>query len=475
MKLSGWLGKTNKVVWATFLLALPVTSFPYFPGFMGKSVMVRPLALYPLSLLLVLAILPRLIKLSLPRTLIPFAVFTLVASISTVYAFTRGIHPSIDVSIYARALRTIITLVLGGLIYFTVSVFPQNQADLKFTLTWIYVGCAISLLWASFQIFYVVHFDRGYFNALSEIQSFMSIRKLFDKRISGMTYEPSWFAEQLTFVLMPLLFASVVSNTSVFGWRYRRLTVEMILLGWSVLGVLFTYSRTGLGIFVILLTLSLLIASRQNRRQGDKRWGQIFRLILLVGLVLLVLVVVVYAVAQKNNYFSRLWTYWTDEESEGTYFYYIAFDQRFVYWETAYQIFEDHPVLGIGLGNFAFYFDEYLPDRQYRNPELLSKLVPEEGGNQIVTVKNYLLRILSETGILGFSAFVAFLIALAGCVLSLLYSADRDAKFWGNAGLLGLVAFLPVTLSVDSFAIPNMWVVFGLITASAHIFNRNMS
>jgi O-antigen ligase len=249
----------------------------------------------------------------------------------------------------------------------------------------------------------------------------------------------------------------------------------MILLGWSVLGVLFTYSRTGLGIFVILLTLSLLIASRQNRRQGDKRWGQIFRLIQLVGLVLLVLVVVVYAVAQKNNYFSRLWTYWTDEESEGTYFYYIAFDQRFVYWETAYQIFEDHPVLGIGLGNFAFYFDEYLPDRQYRNPELLSKLVPEEGGNQIVTVKNYLLRILAETGILGFSAFVAFLIALAGCVLSLLYSADRDAKFWGNAGLLGLVAFLPVTLSVDSFAIPNMWVVFGLITASAHIFNRNMS
>jgi O-antigen ligase len=217
-----------------------------------------------------------------------------------------------------------------------------------------------------------------------------------------------------------------------------------------------------------------VIAYRKRRHQEDKRWRQILRIALLVGLVLLILVTVVFVVAQRNNYFSRLWTYWTDEESEGTYLYYIAFDQRFVYWETAYKIFGDHPVLGIGLGNLTFYFPEYLPDRQYRNSELLLKLVPEEGRNQIVTVKNFFLRILTETGVLGFSTFLTFLIALTGCVFFLFYSPDQNANFWGMAGLLGMVALLPVTLSVDSFAIPNMWVVFGLITASTHIFKNKL-
>jgi len=186
-----------------------------------------------------------------------------------------------------------------------------------------------------------------------------------------------------------------------------------------------------------------------------------------------VFALVVVVAAQKNNYFARLWGYWTDEEAEGTYLYYIAFSQRLAYWETAYRIFEDHPVMGIGLGNFTFYFEEYLPYRQLRNPELLSKLVPDVGRNQVVTVKNFMIRLLAETGIVGTSMFVVFLVSLSGCVIFLLLSSQVEGRFWGKAGLLGLIAFLPVTLSIDSFAIPNMWVIFGLITASAHVFGQS--
>jgi O-antigen ligase len=205
--------------------------------------------------------------------------------------------------------------------------------------------------------------------------------------------------------------------------------------------------------------------------RGVKK-GSTLKIILLTCIVLVILSIVVIIAAQRNNYFSRLWSYWMDEDSEGTYLYYIAFSQRLVNWETAYLIFQDYPWLGIGLGNYTFYFDDYLPDRMYREPEIFRKLVPEKGRNQIVTVKNFLLRILTETGIIGFFVFLTFLIALRGCVANLLLSTETNLKFWGRAGLLGLIAFIPVTLSVDSFAIPNMWVVFGLITASANVFNR---
>jgi O-antigen ligase len=243
------------------------------------------------------------------------------------------------------------------------------------------------------------------------------------------------------------------------------------LLGWSIVALLFTYSRGGLAVFVCLLILSILIFVRKNWKKSQKQkvW---LKAVWLSGLALVILSLVIVAAAQKNNYFSRLWTYWSEEESEGTYLYYIAFSQRLAYWETAYRIFEDYPWVGIGLGNFTFYFEEYLPDRQYRNPELFLKLVPEEGRNQIVTVKNFFLRLLAETGILGVATFITFLVALGGCVVFLIYSKKKIEHFWGLAGFIGLFIFLPVTLSVDSFALPNMWVVFGLITAGSRVFSR---
>jgi O-antigen ligase len=318
----------------------------------------------------------------------------------------------------------------------------------------------------------VLKFDRDYFNLLNELQSWISTRRLFDKRISGMTYEPSWFAEQLTFTLMPLLFASVLSNHSIFRWRYRKLTIEMILLGWSGVALLFTFSRTGLAVFTGLLVVTLTLGLGRGLRDRKTPWLQVLKVGLQILIILILLILVVFAVGQRNQYFSRLWGYWTDEESEGTFFYYIAFDQRFVYWETAYRVFEDHPAVGVGLGNFTFYFQDYLPDRQYKNPELLMKLVPEVGRNQVVTVKNFLVRLLAETGLLGTAAFIAFLVAVTGCVIYLLLSSEQASRFWGRAGLLELIAFLPVTLSIDSFALPNMWVVFGLITASASVYHR---
>ena len=247
------------------------------------------------------------------------------------------------------------------------------------------------------------------------------------------------------------------------------------MLVWAAVVLIFTYSRTGM----ILLALQLLIVFLF--RPGGKRdvsvsnlkmrWKFLWKRIMQASLMLVILAGIVFAAGSRNNYFSRLWNYWIDEESTGQYLQYIAFDQRFTYWGTAYHIYEDYPLLGIGVGNFTYYLDEYLPDYPlHPTPELLTKLTPEEGRSQLSTVKGFFPRLLAETGILGTATFLGFLLALVGCVSFLAMSNHADVRFWGLAGSLALVVFLVVSFSYDSFSLPNMWVIFGLITAATQTY-----
>ncbi len=470
---TGRLAKPQKFFWALFLISLPVTSFPFFPPVMGGGALVRPLSLYPLAVLLLLLVFTRQRARPLPRTLIPLLVFVLAAVAATALGLMQGIEPAIDISFEERAARMLVTLFLGVAFYLVVAMIPSSEAELEWTLRFLYLGLGIALVWASFQAVYVLHFDRPYFRMLNQVQRLISIRKLFTTRISGLTYEPSWFAEQIAFLYLPWLTAAIISRKTVFPSRWRGITVEHLLWLWAAAALFLTFSRGGVAMLVVQVLLAVMLFPRHAN--GPRRsWGTwLAKRGLQITLALLVLALVIFAIGRTNNYFSRLWGYWTDEEGGvGTYMSYIAASQRLAYWETAFRIFQDHPWTGTGLGSFTFYFGDYLPERDFRDPELFYKLVPGEGRNQVVTVKNLFFRLLAETGLVGMAAFTSFLVASGGCVLYLLLSADPAQKYWGRAGVLGLGTFLVATVSVDSFAIPNMWVFFGLLTASASVFRQ---
>jgi len=158
------------------------------------------------------------------------------------------------------------------------------------------------------------------------------------------------------------------------------------------------------------------------------------------------------------------------------YFEYLGFGARYTYMETAYQVYDDYPILGVGLGNYAFYFEERLPDRPLAViPEVLRLVVPVPGNSRLITPKNLILRVMAETGMLGLVTFIAFIMAILGCALYLWFSPKIEVKFWGVGGILGLIAFGLVAFSFDSFAIPNMWVVFGLITAAMRLSQQQFS
>ena len=472
-----WTVLSNKIIrvaWGLLLVTLPVTSFPYLPADLGGRTMVRPLSIYPLLILAVLATLPRLLKRPLPRTFLPILAFIVVATISSVAAFTTELDVLRGVTLTSRFIRNMGTLLMGLLFYLTVALLPETWDDLKFSLRWLYVGFALAFLWGSLQIVYVVHYVGYYFKWLNRLQSLISTRKLFTTRISGPTYEPKWFAEQICFLLLPWLLGSVISGHSLFRWRFKWITVEWVLLAWASVVLVFTYSRTGLFTLVILVVLSYLIhrSSARHRVPAAKQTVSKKSLRLAeVALIIVSLMAVLFVVGSQNPYFSRLWRYWTEARSRNrTYLEYIAFEQRFVYWQTAFRTFETYPLLGIGLGNYAFYFDEMLADQPWdRQREIVRQITPSDGRDRLITPKNLYARLLAETGLFGTALFTAFLISVIGCMLFLWFSQAPDQKFWGTSGMLAMVVFAIVIFSFDSFAFPSMWIVFGLITSAAHL------
>jgi len=469
-------------------LSIPVTNFPFFPaGFGGNVAGVRPLLVYPLFGLVLLVTIPRLISKPLPRPIVILSLFFLWGLIVSIIPPLKGIvSPWGEVSLLPRELRTILTLGLGLFLYFTISLFPQSVSELRFSLRWLYIGLGLVLTWGSLQAIYIINLIPGWYGIMSKLQNLITVQPLNSQRVSGMTFEPSSFADQLIVIWLPWVLAASLDDYTVFLWRWKWITIERILCVWTMVILAFTLSRTGLIVGLGVVSFAFILKNidprmkdrrRKNGEQGQSSLVQIlqkFRFLLII-LGIGVFLGIFYVLGQKSDYISLMWEYSPFKSGFNLrkYFNNIGFGARIAYWDTALQIFMSYPVLGVGLGNYTLYFSEFLPYQKLSViPELLRHIVPVANRTRVITVKHFLARILAEMGIVGFGIFVVFLIVLTAMAIYLWTSKDSEERFWGTAAIVGLVAFLGATFSFDSFAIPNPWILFGLITAAFNVYSR---
>jgi hypothetical protein len=474
---------TRRILWAAFLIALPVTSFPYFPAVLGGDALVRPLSIYPLILLFPLFVLPRLFNRHLPKTLLPLLFFILIAIASSLLSLLYGIEPSHNISVAERSMRGLLTLAIGCAIYLTMAVLPETIEDLRFSLRWSYAGCAIAMLWGSIQASHITSFNARFFSFMENVQRFISTRRLLYGRISGMTYEPHWFADQLILLVLPGTLAAVLMGYSISRWHKGKITLEWLLLGWILLLLPFTYSRAGLLNLIATILLSVFLFSTTNQQIRSSLRALGWR-IAKICLVAIVIAIPIYIVGMQNEFFARAWKFWKTSETTdtqfspfplernlGNYFLYLGFDTRVAYGEAAYKTYQAYPWLGVGLGNFGFFIQEMLPLRPVTT-EVLRAITPDSSRPRLVTPKNFYLRLLAETGVIGTAAFLTFIVASLGCAVYLLLAPEPEWRYWGLVGLIGMIAFMISALTFDSFVIPNTWIVFGINLAAIRIYQQ---
>ena len=453
-----------RFLWGAALFTLPVTSFRYFP-FLGDATYVRPLALYPVALLLPLLLIQLIRgKTALPRAgaLTPVTVFVLFALAATSFGALLDPLPLRGQEYVGRVIRAWATLVIG-LSFFVAAVWMnRNEDDLRFSIKWLLAGFVIDILWSGIQglAFYtpllkkvtVTHWQRAF-----------SMRELVKtNRISGMAYEPAWLAGQIATMYLPWLFASLLTKVRLTRFKW----LEIVLLGFALVLVLATYSRGGLLTVVFAVAFTLLFAGRNEMRAvwnwfiSGFQWGS--SSLLRVGIIAAALGILIGAgsfLGQKG-YIARLFNSQADSVQE--FIIENSAGARAAYSAGAMGAYRQSPIMGVGLGASGFYIYENLPDWAMTTiPEIARQLSPD---NRLYpNPKNMYVRLLAETGLIGLFIFIAFLFSILGDSLLALKSSATWMRYVGVAGLFSWLAVLVYNSTQDSFATPNMWVNFGII------------
>ena len=456
--------KLTRFLWGAALFTLPVTSFRYFP-FMGDGTLVRPLAFYPIALLtLILIFQLRRGKTSVPRAgaWTPLMAFVLFALAASSFGALLDPLPLRGQDYFGRVIRAWATVVIGLSFFVSAVWMNRNQDDLRFTVRWLLAGFVMDVMWSGVQslAFYTPLLDKV---TVTHWQRAFSMRELVrTNRISGMAFEPAWLAGQIATVYLPWLVAALLTRVRMTRFKW----FEIILLVFALLLLLATYSRGGLLTAVIALILTILFVGRAEMQAAGYWFVSGFQRgsnwILRVGIVALLLGAFIGAglFLSQKEYITRLFN--SDAGSIEEFIVENSAGARAAYTFGALGAYAESPWLGVGLGASGFYIYDHLPDWSMTTvPEIARQLSPE---NRLYpNPKNMYARLLAETGLIGFFLFIAFQFSILGDVLTVLQKNDSLMRFLGVAGLLSWFAILIYNFTQDSFAIPNIWINFGVL------------
>ncbi len=363
---------------------------------------------------------------------------------------------------FGRVIRAWATLLIGLAFFVSAVWMNRDEQDLRFSVKWLLFGLVLDILWSGVQglAFYTPLLKKV---TVTHWQRLFSMRELVKtNRISGMAYEPAWLAGQIATVYLPWLFASLLTGMRVTRFKW----FEIILLVFASLLLLATYSRGGLLTAVFALVLTFLIAGRRELAAAWKWFLSGFRQvggsILRVGVLVIALGVLAGAILflGQKGYISRLFD--TKAESIEEFVIANSAGARAAYMFGALGAYEESPITGVGLGASGFYIYKHLPDWAMTTvPDIARQLSPE---NRLYpNPKSMYVRLLSETGLIGFFIFLAFLFSVLADSLLALRSNQPYMRYLGIAGLFSWLAILMYNATQDSFATPNIWINLGIL------------
>jgi len=162
----------------------------------------------------------------------------------------------------------------------------------------------------------------------------------------------------------------------------------------------------------------------------------------------------------RNSYFSKIWQ--SRKSNLVEYVIDIYAGPRLAYAWSGMEIFSQNPWTGVGLGATGFYMYSNLPDwSKTFIPEISTHLSPMN--SNFPNTKNLFVRIIAETGILGFGAFLGFLFYVLAQILTFGRIPVRESRFLMVAGIFTWIVMILFSFTQDSFAMPNTWINLGML------------
>ncbi len=275
---------------------------------------------------------------------------------------------------------------------------------------------------------------------LARVEQAQIVGTHFEPRIAGPVGDPNFFA-QILVIVVPLVVALAWTETSR---RYRALALACVAL--VVAGIVCTYSRGGGLALCVVLGLSLL------DRRIDRRY------LAMAGAGLAVLLILLPA-----DFTRRLGTVSTILPGhETTLRPDSSFELRKLWVQTAWHIFLDHPLAGVGGGNYAAYYDEYSATVGSVNREF-------DRVGMAHYPHNLYLEVAAETGLVGVVVFgfvlLTCFVTLARARRAFLTARDERMAALARATAIALTGYLVSSLFLHGAFQRYLWLLLAFAVA----------
>ena len=479
-------GITIVAFWVAMLICMPITSMPFVAKLVSTGTTVASPAGLFLMALIITWFIPNLLRgRSLPEQVNPLVVFAMVAiGITIVWVFfTEPPYKANDP--LKQSMEAVVTLGIGLAFYFLTTLWLTDIKKLELTIRLINWSGIIILAWAAVQAISWFVFHR-YPDWVRYIHEMYSVGPLFRQRVSGFALEPSWFAHQLNMLYLPLWLALSINRVSAHRLRIFHLTLENLLLAGGVIGLFLSYSRVGLAAFLmmigyILIRINLYLIRRIQNGFLTPRYKMFYRFnpkVVSTGLGLAFIagyIVVIAGLAiilsRIDPRMARLFDF-NLNHPDGILYYAndLTFASRLVYWQAGWNVFNQYPWFGVGLGKVGFYMPQNLSTFAWRLVEVRDLVFRSTSP---LNIKSLWVRLLAETGIAGFSLFVSWLWGLWQTSKLVEMTNQPLLKSISWAGKFVIIGLILEGFSVDTFALPYFWVSLGILTASYGLIKRD--
>jgi len=434
-----WLFKG--IIVALVILSIYLILFDNFHPFYFSSI-VHPLSIYPILTTALILIGTNKIKFSSQFNF--FYLFVIYASITTIMSLSTEFEMKQTTS-YHQGLKGLVSLIGFSSSIVVFSLFAKNYYD-KMLIAAINVAKFI-VVFGSLQLFS----DLIDLNLLTNFLKFItglfssSTQEIHD-RIRLFTHESSWAVSQIVVFIVPVLLLEIIKNDTLINRSYVFLSLLLLLYTKSGLAILYIFGIFG---WFLLKELRYLILTLRMKK-------------ILLFLPLLIIPIFF------TDFFSSFFTYQFNKvsniiENQGI-FQEFSTAARIGNFYTAILVFLDNPFFGVGLGQFGFYYPDYVPEVFVQGGE--ANNWADKFSSYYATTKSLPARLLAETGLIGFLFFSLFFYKQISCLRKI---NTREAKVY----MLALYGVLIWALNSDSLMQIYVWFIVAMLISYIKNVSKN--
>jgi hypothetical protein len=457
---------------------------PLVARLLGSDTVASPSILF-LALLIIFWFIPYLVHRGLLTNLsVPLIIFIVSAILSTLAAIFIDIPTFKEFSVFSSNIQSIATLFIGGSFFIIAATYPKDADGLKNALKMINWSGLVLLVWAGMQAVSWFGFHK-YPQWMFDLQGIISSRVLYHNRVTGLALEPSWLSHELNMFFIPLWLSATLRKYTSHNFKFLGLTFENLLLVGGIGALVLTLSRGGYLAFLCMLTLILILLNirliglikrfwlrtRKNQGINSAHQSRTITFVLSFFIIVCYLIFILAGAVVLSKVDPRmkdLFDFSRDKENPFlSYFNNLQFGERAVYWLAGWEVFGDHPLLGVGLGNAGFFFPQKITPYGWTLIEVRRLMYQS---NVLLNIKSMWVRILAETGIIGFSFFISWIILLIITFIRLSTAKNRLFSMLALTGIFIIVALPAEGFSIDSFALPFLWFGLGMAASGFRIY-----